>query len=208
LRSVLGALRETGCRRIVLTGSVFEAGEGAGSRPLRAFSGYGLSKTITAQMFSFHAEQEAFALGKFVIPNPFGPYEEPRFTDYLMRSWKDGKTARVGTPAYVRDNIHVSLLAAAYRQFAENLPETGFHRHNPSGYAESQGAFAVRFSGEIGKRLQLETPLDMAEQTEFAEPAVRINADIVARTKLGWNEKAAWDGLAEYYADRFDITPR
>lgn len=208
LRAVLGALRETGCRRIVLTGSVFEAGEGAGNRPLRAVSSYGLSKTITAQIFAFHAEQEDFTLGKFVIPNPFGPFEEPRFTEYLMRCWKDGKTARVGTPAYVRDNIHVSLLAAAYRQVAENLPETGFHRHNPSGYAESQGSFAVRFATEIGKRLQLETPLEMAEQMEFAEPAVRINTDVVAGSKLGWNEKAAWDGLANYYADRFDIALR
>ena len=48
----------------------------------------------------------------------------------------------------------------------------------------------------------------MAEQTEFAEPAVRINTDVVAGTKLGWNEEAAWDGLAEYYADRFDIALR
>ena len=208
LRAVLRALRETGCKRIVLTGSVFEAEEGAGSEPLRAFSSYGLSKTITAQTFSFHAAQEGLALGKFVIPNPFGPYEEPRFTDYLVRSWTEGKTAHVGTPAYVRDNIHVSLLAAAYRQFVESLPETGFHRHNPSGYVESQGSFAVRFAGEIGKRLQLETPLDLAEQTEFAEPAIRINTDIVAGSKLGWNEKAAWDGLAGYYADRFDIARR
>jgi len=46
-----------------------------------------------------------------------------------------------------------------------------------------------------------------ATQVDYAR-MIAINADIVARTKLGWNEKAAWDGLAEYYADRFDITPR
>jgi len=85
LPAVLVALRNAGCRRILLTGSVFEAEEGTGTAPLRAFSPYGLSKTLTAEIFRFHAAQEQFALGKFVIPNPFGPYDGPRFTDYLVR---------------------------------------------------------------------------------------------------------------------------
>ena len=50
-------------------------------------------------------------LGKFVIPNPFGPYEEPRFTAYLMKNWLAGATPNCSSPAYVRDNIHASLLA-------------------------------------------------------------------------------------------------
>jgi hypothetical protein len=39
--------------KIVLTGSVFEADEGLGESPLRAFSPYGLSKTVTGQIFPF-----------------------------------------------------------------------------------------------------------------------------------------------------------
>jgi nucleoside-diphosphate-sugar epimerase len=49
LPSVLGALRATGCRRLLLTGSVFEGGEGAGSQGLPDFSPSGLSKALTAQ---------------------------------------------------------------------------------------------------------------------------------------------------------------
>jgi UDP-glucose 4-epimerase len=208
LRTVCRTLREADCKRIVLTGSVFEADEGAGSMPMRAFSSYGLSKTITAQAFAFQADQEGLALGKFVIPNPFGPYEEPRFTDYLMRTWKEGKTAGVGTPAYVRDNIHVSLLAAVYARFVQTLPDAGFHKINPSGYVESQGAFASRFAAELGSRLKLDTPFSFAKQTEFPEPPVRINTDLIRPSDYDWNEGDAWDQVARYYGDRLGIAPR
>jgi UDP-glucose 4-epimerase len=208
IQAVVAALRIAGCGRIVLTGSIFEAGEGAGTLPLRAFNSYGLSKTLTSQVFEFHAEQEQIALGKFVIPNPFGPYEEPRFTDYLIRSWREGKTALVGTPRLVRDNIHVSLLSECYCGFVGALPHTGFHRINPSGYAETQAAFASRFAREIGARLNLETPLEMARQKLLEEPAIRINKDVIVDAEFEWDERRAWDQLAEYYARRFDIDRR
>jgi nucleoside-diphosphate-sugar epimerase len=74
---------------------VFEANEGLGSAPLRAFSPYGLSKGLTAAAAAFYADREGFTFEKFVIPNPFGPYEEPRFTAYLMKTWLARQTARV-----------------------------------------------------------------------------------------------------------------
>lgn len=208
LRHILVLLRSRGCRRVVLTGSVFEAHEGAGSSPLGAFSAYGLSKTLTAESFVFHTGREGLALGKFVIPNPFGPLEEPRFTDYLLRCWKAGKSAQVNTPRYVRDNIPVSLLAAAYARFAEKLPEIGFHKINPSFYVETQGVFAQRFAREITSRLDIEAPVELAEQTDFSEPQIRINTDFCDGITLGWNEHRFWDEAAKYYADRFQIALR
>jgi UDP-glucose 4-epimerase len=205
LPAVLDSLRDTGCRRIVLTGTVFEADEGAGSMPLRAFSPYGVSKTLTAQVFREQAERQDFALGKFVIPNPFGAYEESRFTEYLMRCWKDGMVAKINTPAYVRDNIPVTLLASAYGRFAASLPQSGFFRFNPSFYVETQGAFAQRFADEIGRRLKITTPLEFAHQTAFPEPEVRINTDPLRDTGLDWSEADFWHKTAQYYARRLDI---
>ncbi len=124
LRAVLAALKNAGLRGAMLTGSVFENDEGKGDEPLRAFSGYGLSKGLTWQMFRHYAGEANVPLGKFVIPNPFGPFEEPRFTAHLMKNWRDGKIAGVRTPDYLRDNIHVELLAAAYGQLCE--PRRGF----------------------------------------------------------------------------------
>lgn len=208
LAGVLHALKDGGCRRIVLTGSIFEADEGAGTTPLHPFSPYGISKTFTSKTFQYCTAQSGLALGKFVIPNPFGPYEEARFTDYLIRCWREGKPALVKTPQYVRDNIHVSLLTANYCAFVETLPEEGFHKTNPSGYAESQGAFAGRFAREIGKRLKLETVLELTDQIDFSEPLIRINTDVNALPERDWDEHAAWNELADYYARRFDIERR
>ena len=106
-------------------------------------------------MFRFYCARAEIGLGKFVIPNPFGPYEEPRFTTYLMKNWLARTTAACSQPAYVRDNIHASLLAKAYAQFAAEFPAAGFTRINPSGYAESQGAFTLRLAQEMRPRLGL-----------------------------------------------------
>ena len=105
-------------RGVVLTGSVFEADEGAGDAPLRAFSPYGVSKGLTAHVASYWCSVLDIPLGKFVIPNPFGPFEEPRFCSFLIKTWREGKPAEVRTPDYVRDNIHVDLLAKVYAAFA------------------------------------------------------------------------------------------
>ena len=201
LPQVLRALKERGCMRLVLTGSVFEPQEGAGTEPRRAFNPYGLSKGLTAAAAAFYAAREGFAFAKFVIPNPFGPYEEPRFTGYLMRTWLKRETARVQTPRYVRDNVPVSLLARAYVAFMEATLEPGaVRRLNPSFYVESQGAFAERVCRETSARLGLACALDFANQTEFPEPAARINTDPCDPATLGWSESAAWDDFVAHYA--------
>jgi nucleoside-diphosphate-sugar epimerase len=139
-------------------------------------------------------------IGKFVIPNPFGPYEEARFTAYLMRKWFAGETAAVNTPDYVRDNIHVSLLAKAYARFAEQLiASTGELRIGPSEYAESQGAFALRFAKEMQPRLALPCKVELKQQQDFSEPRIRVNTDPLDPRKLGWDEARAWDEIAEFY---------
>jgi UDP-glucose 4-epimerase len=199
LREVLWALREAGCGRVLLTGSIFEGGEGAGSEGLPAFSPYGLSKGFTAQLVRYHAAALGMGLGKFVVPNPFGPYEEARFTTYLAKSWFAGSTPVVRSPAYVRDNIHVSLLAKIYREFAASLSAPGYAKVNPIGYAESQGSFACRFAGEMRRLLGMKCPIEIAQQIAFDEPQVRINTDVPDVAKLGWDEDTAWRQLAAYY---------
>jgi nucleoside-diphosphate-sugar epimerase len=200
IKRVLVALKEKKCRKVLLTGSVFEQGEGAGSDGLRAVSPYGLSKGLTSEAFKFYCAITDMKLGKFVIPNPFGPYEEVRFTTFLIQNWLAGKVAPVSSPAYVRDNIHVSLLAKAYLYFAEKLDATlHFEKFNPSGYDESQGAFTLRFAAEMRKRLNIPCEVDLQHQTEFPEPQVRINTDLLNDLPLNWDETQAWDELADYY---------
>ena len=200
LSSLLQVFRDSGGKCVLLTGSVFEQDEGVGNAPMSAFSPYGLSKGLTAQMFRYWCGKLDLRLGKFVIANPFGPFEEPRFCHYVIRAWLSGETPAVRTPRYVRDNIHVDLLAALYARFAQSVFDGGASlRLGPSGYPESQGTFALRLARELGPRLSVATPVAFAVQTEFPEPAVRINTDITDTAALGWDEGAAWDAIADYY---------
>lgn len=201
VQDVLKLLSAKSGSSLLLTGSIFEGGEGAGSEGLPPFSPYGLSKSITAEVFGYYCRTLGVPMGKFVISNPFGPWEEARFTSYLMRTWSAGDVATVRTPAYIRDNIHVSLLAAAYVAFAESLPGTTgeFSRINPSGYVESQGEFADRVAGEMRTRTNWECRVECASQSEFEEPRVRHNTNPVDFTALGWDESAAWDEFAQWY---------
>ena len=199
-RNLRAVLAEGQFGGVVLTGSVFEQNEGAGNQPLRAFSPYGLSKGLTAQAVEYRCAEAGTAYGKFVIPNPFGPLEEPRFGAYLMRTWKAGKVAGVNTPAYIRDNIHVGLLAAAYARYAEEVAAgTAAPKLNPSGYVETQGAFAERFAREMRARMDLECGLDLANQTDFPEPVMRVNTDPATLYVKGWDEAAAWDEYASVF---------
>lgn len=200
LRNVLERGKAAGLQGMILTGSVFESDEGAGDEPLAAFSPYGVSKALTYQVARYWTGTCDVPLAKFVIPNPFGPYEEPRLCAYLVQCWARGEVPHVKTPEYVRDNIHVSLLAAAYAdcvlKFDVGRP---LMRHNPSGWVESQGAFVRRFAAEIGRRLDIAAPVALEVQTDWSEPRTRVNTQRVDGVSLGWSEPAAWDELAEYY---------
>lgn len=200
LRQVLEAMRNQGLRAMIATGSVFEQDEGVGDQPLRAFSPYGLSKGLTWQTLRYWCKVLGVPLGKFVIANPFGRFEEPRFCAYLINTWRKGETAEVRTPLYLRDNIHADLLGLAYARFVRDIAFTGRDaRIGPGGYRETQGAFAERFAAEMRRRLGWECGLRLAKQSDFSEPLVRLNTDETDIAALDWNEDKAWAALAAYY---------
>ncbi len=201
--NVIRRLKECGAKGIVYTGSVFEPGEGIGSDQVRAFSPYGVTKAALFSYFKYFCHREQLKIGKFVIPNPFGAFEEPKFTTYLIKNWHSHTTPTVKTPDYVRDNIHVDLLARIYSKFCERLNtyECEEVKINPSQYIETQGQFAVRFATEMSKRLGRDCPLKFGKQVEFTEPMIRVNCDPALRLAPEWIEAEAWDSLARFYVE-------
>jgi UDP-glucose 4-epimerase len=203
LRQTLLALRDKGLKAVVATGSVFEADEGVGPEPRRAFSPYGLSKGLTYQAIQYWGEALGVPVSKFVIANPFGALEEPRFVSHVIGAWAKGEAVEVRTPRYLRDNIHVDLLARAYARFVSEACAGGAGRcFGPCGYLETQGAFAERLSRELAPRLGVEGRVRLAEQTDFSEPLARVNRDQINPAAYGWSESAAWDLLAEFWRRR------
>jgi nucleoside-diphosphate-sugar epimerase len=204
LQQILASAK--GLRAIVLTGSVFEADEGLGAEPREAFSPYGLSKTLTGAVFRYWCGHYKIPLTRFVIANPFGPYEEPRFGHYLMTCWARGEKAIVKTPDYIRDNVPVSLLAKSYADCVRRILQGEVIAHlAPSFYAEAQAAFAQRSAREMVPRLNLDCGLEFLPQVDFAEPLARVNTDKLDGELLGWDEKAAWDSLAAYYRATYGL---
>jgi len=207
LQTLLSLLEEKKCFHLCLTGSVFERGEGKGSDALKAVSPYGLSKTLTYEVFRYYCQERGFSLGKFVIPNPFGPYEEERFCFSLMKSWAEEKIAVVNTPEYIRDNIPVQLLAACYSSFCGSLVKQreGFIRINPSCYAESQKSFTQLFQKKMRERMPLACEVQFLEQTKWLEPLERVNTDRIYFGDFKLEEEILWDEIAAYYQQKLTL---
>ena len=203
IRQVLERMQDRGLKAVVVTGSVFEADEGTGPAPRRAFSPYGLSKGLTWAVIEHWCATLGVPASKFVIANPFGPFEEPRFVAYVLERWTQVGEAEVRTPRYLRDNIHVDLLSLAYARFVNEVAAGGpGRRFGPCGYLETQGAFAERLARELAPRLGLSGRLSFADQSYFEEPPARINRDTIDPDAYGWDETRAWDALAGFYSQR------
>ena len=198
LPQVLERLKEKGCNKVLLTGSVFEPGEG-GSTTCAA-SAYGLSKGFTSQAFHLHTDRVGMRLQKFIIPNPFGIFEDlSRLTSFLIHSWQQGKIPTLQTPSYIRDNIPINLLAKAYVSFAQSSADS----IRPSFYVGTQEAFAKRFAKEMEERLQINCQLIFQKQTQFSEPRIRINSDYLSPEEHQWDEKEFWNDLANYFENNY-----
>ena len=193
----LGRLAAAGVRRMALTGSVFEGDEGRGDEPRLPFSPYGLSKTLTSAVFQSAATDAGIGLVKFVIPNPFGPYEAATFQRHVMTAWREGAAAHVSSPVYVRDNVPVGLLARAYVAAVEG--RLGGHV-SPSFYAGPVGDFFRRMAREVAPRTGWACGLTLAESQAFDEPRVRTNTQRLEPSDYGWSESGFWDDYAAYYA--------
>jgi nucleoside-diphosphate-sugar epimerase len=188
-----GEVFKRGFPRTIVTGSVFEGGEGAGCNELPDIYPYGLSKRLSSEVLRFYARTFGVRFQKFVIPNTFGPFEEARFTSYVIGSWLRGLVPECRTPGWVRDNVPVQLLAMAYAWCCEQGPD----HFGPSGYVETMSDFVLRLARELSPRLGIACPFTCSRAPAIGQPAVRINVD--ACDFLPWSESRWWDELAAFY---------
>jgi len=197
--ATLAKAAEHGAKAVVITGTVFEAAAGGAGPGSLAANPYGLSKTLTSEAMRHFAAWAGLRFGRFVVANPFGPFEEQRFCWYLFKTWLSGNVPVVSTPDYVRDNVPVSMMAAAYADYVVAMLEepTTPSVRRPSGFVMSQGAFAQTVAQEASKRLGREFQLELARQVKFSEPHLRVNDENCLQ-----NDEISkfWDRYVEYYS--------
>jgi len=184
---VLDLLKQRGAQALILSSTYFQK---------RHLTPYSTSKTQTARIFSSLCKKKGLSFCEFVIPNPFGPLEEPRLSTHLGTSWFKGKVPTIETPLYVRDFIPIPLLAKAYRK----LVETKKRRFAPSGSILSLPEFAERLGQELSHRWERPTRFKTVKQTLFTEPFILKNTQTVELSYA--EEQAFYDALAADYAER------
>ncbi len=189
---------------VVVTGSYFEADEGAGGPDLRAFSPYALSKTLSWQTYCFEAQRTGMALGKYTLCNPFGSYEKKGLNSYLIKAWLSGSIPEIHKPALKRDFAPIGLLSRDYALFCQHLAvlRSGIHRRNPSCFTETVKDFAGRLACQLGKRngksyLVSSKPLDY-----LGEPMERWNTDKLLNDGEEWNWEAEWEDYFKFYEEK------
>ncbi|MGA0608251.1 NAD-dependent epimerase/dehydratase family protein [Phenylobacterium sp. VNQ135] len=190
----IAAFAAAGGAALLATGTYFESGEGGGEE---AASPYGLSKALTNAAQRDLAQAAGLAFGKFVIPAPFGPWEEGRLVWSLFQAWTEGAAAEIRTPEYVRDHLPAPYLALAYAFAAARLTEDGGDQvFRPSGYVERIGDFAARVAREVRARTDMACEIAEHVQTEFPEPRRRANSDPLLDDE---EEQPFWDIYVDYY---------
>lgn len=198
VEQVLDALQASGCKAVLVTGTVFEADEGQGDQPLRSIGSYGLAKSLTWLMFRHHAEERGLPLAKFVIANPIGPYEKPGLCRALGRAWLRGETPVLQRPQLKRDQLQVEPLAAAYAAFALRLidrPES--RRLTPSQFPERLDWFVGRMAMALRPRLGAACRFACAEPPEgTTEPLTRCGIEPLAAWVPNLDPERHWDSHA------------
>jgi len=187
---------------ILLTGSVFEYEEGANNETREAISPYGLSKGLTYQYFRFYCKRVGSHLGKFIIANPFGPFEDKKFTAYLMNTWRSGNVAEVKTPDYIRDNVPVDYLSTRYADYAERVASGSHESHSrmgPSGYIGFQRDFTALIANQVKSRTNWKCDYILVKQKDFSEPMTRTNQEKPFDKSGQWQESHFWDAFVDYY---------
>lgn len=198
---LVAVMAQAGCSGAVLTRSVFEANCGVGDDS-RSIGGYAIAKSVTVETWRRSCEVAGLQVSDFTITNPVGPFEEPRFVNYLVSTWTVGETPLLRAPDRVRDNIPVDLLAREYVKLCEETAAGRSRALAPSMWVSTNLEFARRVSREFGGRWARSCPVGVSEDRDISEPRLRVGLDPVE-----WSEPAAegvfWDSYADYYLPVF-----
>ena len=198
--------KQNGCLGIIWTSSIFEDAvntdeEFSKGSALPWFK-YALSKKISYLSAREIALNSGLSFLRYIIPNPFGPYEDKKLTFHIIKSLHLGNDVSLKTPYYIRDMIHVEHLASDYVrciQSLDGLCESSTNR--PSEYPLSIMEFATILCEEYNKRYGSNHKVIKSEQENHKEPAKMFNNQKGRLSLPDYDDAKSWDHIFQYYSD-------
>ena len=183
--------------KVIITGSIFAGHDN--SNPSLPFSLYGLSKKITSETFEAFGLTYGIDISTFVIPNPFGALDNHKLVHIFGKAWLRKEIPTLVIADYIRDNIHVELLALGYvfwlPKVANQLNTTKYFK--PSGYCSTMHEFITLFAKEMKQRWNIPCDFESLHQPTHSQPTTLINSENLMKIIPEWKPNIAWDRLAD-----------
>jgi UDP-glucose 4-epimerase len=150
LESLVKALKSSGCKGIIFSGSYFEPGEGGAASAEVVRTPYARSKKLVWEELAKLCKTHHLPLSKIVIPNPIGPFEnEDRVIPILIKRSIDGSALQLFAPDSLSDNLPIWSLAHVYADIAEGLLKGEEKIVRPSGWVATAKDFVEVVNGEL-----------------------------------------------------------
>jgi len=201
---VLKVAKSSGCKLVIWTSSIFEDAvhtEGkvaVAHKPI--WLKYALSKKISFICIRELCANYGLGFSRFVISNPFGPYEDAKFCYHLVQNILAGKKFDVQSPFYVRDMIHVGHLSESYVMLVQNSIDGDITDElRPSEYPMRMIDFAALLCKKINFYYGIDYELGYCEQKVYDEPLVLVNNDNIRSELYSYNEPSQWNSYFKYY---------
>jgi len=199
LTSVLDGLVRAGGTVVLLTGSVFESGEGSPDPETPPLNRYGLAKSLIRERVRHAVAEAGLRLHRFVVPHPIGPGAKPGLVSELAAAWLAGRPAVLRSPATVRDLVPVDLLGLDYARFCEAAVAGGAAAaRRPSGQIATLAEHAERIAAAL--RARWDRPCLIEASAGAAAEPQRVNREPCAASHPDWSAERFWDRLAGFYA--------
>ena len=198
--------KQNGCHGVIWTSSIFEDAVNTDEEFLKGSAfpwlKYALSKKISYLSAREIALNSGLSFVRYVIPNPFGPYEDKKLTFHIIKSLHLGNDVSLKTPYYIRDMIHIEHLASDYVRAIQSLDDLcDCSTVRPSEYSLSIIEFATILCDEYNKRFGTNHKVLKSEQDNYREPESMINNQNVRLSLPDYDDAKCWDRLFEYYGD-------
>lgn len=193
-----------GCKTVLWTSSIFEDVLDNNDENTDYYKvpwlKYALSKKTSYTIVKHLSISMGFNFVRFVIPNPFGPFEDQKLCFHLTKSLMQGSDFIVKTPDYLRDMIHIENLAEIYvKQILHSRELSIFKECRPSEYRMKIFDFAKLLTSKYNQFYNAEYEIEKMKQEIFNEPIELLNGEFNSVSGKSKDNDNLWYNYFEYY---------